>query len=356
MGRINAGPRSAVAVFAVTVALSIGVSVYHLVTHQAPLLPTILGQWSLLALSVAFGGGGYYALSSVETGAERAIIGWRASIAYLLGGLVSGGYAYHEHLTPEVKFGLDSVVFQATFVAVAAGIAGLVIGRQIVSRTRAREDLEATFVELERANERLEEFASIVSHDLRNPLNVAEGRLELAREEYDSEDLDAVTRAHTRMNTLIEDLLTQAREGETVDETQLTDLVNLTENCWRNVATADATLMTDIDRRIHADESRLQQLLENLFRNAVEHVCEDVTITVGEMEGGFYVEDDGPGIPENQRDEVFDAGYSTTDEGTGFGLSIVKQVAQAHGWDVHVSAGSSEGARFEITGVAYSDQ
>ncbi len=76
------------------------------------------------------------------------------------------------------------------------------------------------------------------------------------------------------------------------------------------------------------------------MRNAVEHGGEDVTVTVGELDDGFYVEDDGPGIPENARDNVFDVGYSTTEDGTGFGLSIVKQVADAHGWTIRVTDGS----------------
>jgi PAS domain S-box-containing protein len=206
---------------------------------------------------------------------------------------------------------------------------------------------------LRQQNERLDQFASIASHDLRNPLNVAEGRLELAREECDSEHLDDIARAHERMNALIDDLLTLAREGETVGDTESVDLARLTENCWRNVATAEATLTTDVERSIQADRSRLQQLLENLVRNAVEHGGEDVTVTIGTLADGFYVEDDGPGIPEDEHDNVFEAGYSTAEDGTGFGLSIVKQVAEAHGWDVRVTDGSEGGARVEITGVEF---
>ncbi|MXR40434.1 hypothetical protein GRX01_03570 [Halobaculum sp. WSA2] len=205
--------------------------------------------------------------------------------------------------------------------------------------------------ELERQNEQLEEFASVVSHDLLNPLQVAEGRLELAREEHDSEHLDAVARAHERIDALIDDLLTLAREGKQVNELEPVDMGILTENCWQNVATTDGTLMADVERTFQADRSRLQQLLENLMHNAVEHGGGDVTITVGELDGGFYVEDDGPGIPDDKRDDIFEAGYSTAEDGTGFGLSIVKQVAEAHDWHVRVTDGSDGGARFEITGV-----
>ena len=212
------------------------------------------------------------------------------------------------------------------------------------------EQLRAREQELTRQNDRLEEFTSVVSHDLRNPLNVADGRLELVREECDSEQLDTIARAHERMEALIDDLLTLAHHGETASDIEPVDLATLTENCWRNVATAKATLAVDINRRIRADRSRLKQLLENLIRNAVEHGGEDVTVTVRELDDGFYVEDDGSGIPENARDDVFDVGYSTAEDGTGFGLSIVNQVVDAHGWTIRVTDGSEGGARFEIRG------
>nr|WP_248897169.1 ATP-binding protein [Haloplanus sp. XH21] len=205
--------------------------------------------------------------------------------------------------------------------------------------------------ELSRQNDRLEQFASVISHDLRNPLNVAEGRLELARETGGDEHLDAVEQAHTRMRTLIENLLTLAREGDAAIDRHPVDLASVIEACWGNVDTADATLTVDVDRTVFADESRLKQLFENLIRNAVEHGGDDVTVTVGDLDGGFYVADDGPGIPEDERSHVFDAGYSTRESGRGFGLSIVKQIVEAHGWEISVTESADGGARFEITGV-----
>ena len=204
---------------------------------------------------------------------------------------------------------------------------------------------------LRRKNERLDEFASIVSHDLRNPLNVAVGRLELAREEYDSEHLDEVARAHDRMETLIGDLLTLARDGETVESIEQIDLASLVEECWGGVETAEASLRADTDRTIRADRSRLKQIFENLVRNAIDHAGEDVTVTIGDVDGGFFVADDGPGIPEDARNEVFGTGYSTAAGGTGFGLSIVENIVEAHGWEIRVTESRDGGARFEFTGV-----
>ncbi|WP_281195157.1 nitrogen regulation protein NR(II) [Halorubrum sp. F4] len=225
------------------------------------------------------------------------------------------------------------------------GIDRVGVIRDITDRKRNEE-------ELRRKNERLDEFASIVSHDLRNPLNVATGRLELLREECDSSQIDDIERAHDRMRSLVDDLLTLARAGDELDEAERVELAAIARAAWRNVATRDATLRVDGDLAFSADESRLEGLLENLIRNAIEHGGDEVTVTVGALaDGGFYLEDDGPGIPEDHREAVFESGYTTVEGGTGFGLSIVEQVAEAHGWGVHVTEGTGGGARFEVRGV-----
>ncbi len=208
---------------------------------------------------------------------------------------------------------------------------------------------------LQRENERLDEFASVVSHDLRNPLTVVKGRAELASQTHDDdEDIDAIVEAAGRMQELVEDILTLARQGTAVEETDAVRLADTARNCWRNVETEGASLRVETDTTVLADGSRLQQLLENLVRNAVEHgrATDDdaLTITVGDLDGGFYVADDGVGIPPDERDSVFEAGFST-DDGTGFGLSIVAEVAEAHGWNLELVESADGGARFEIRGV-----
>jgi PAS domain S-box-containing protein len=205
--------------------------------------------------------------------------------------------------------------------------------------------------ELERKTERLEEFANIVSHDLRNPLNVASGHLELVGEDCESPYIEDVERAHERMDSLIEDLLTLAREGESATDRKPVELAAVLAECWETVDTAEASLTADTEQTVLADEPRLKQLFENLIRNAVEHGGSTVTVTIGDLNDGFYIEDTGPGIPEEEAETVFEAGYSTNPEGTGFGLSIVQRIAEAHGWDIRVSDRSGGGARFEITGV-----
>ncbi|MFB6121336.1 MAG: ATP-binding protein [Halobacteriaceae archaeon] len=223
---------------------------------------------------------------------------------------------------------------------------------QWVSAELARQRTTEALAE---QNERLEEFASIVSHDLRNPLNVAEGRLALAREDRDDEDLAAVQEAHEQMRALIEDLLTLAREGEESVETTPLALDVAAREAWTTVDDSAATLVVDTDRVIHADEAATRRLLTNLFRNAVEHAGPDVTVTVGALDGGFYVADDGPGVPAEDRDAVFEAGFTTADAGTGFGLRIVKRVAESHGWSVTLAESDAGGVRFEFEGVAVAE-
>lgn len=199
--------------------------------------------------------------------------------------------------------------------------------------------------------QRLEEFASVVSHDIRNPLNVATGRLALAAEECDSTHLDDVKKALTRIETLVDDLLTLTRNNQEVTDPHVVDLAAVAAECWETVETPQATLENNIDQRVFADKSRIKQVFENLFRNAVEHGGADVTVTIGELDDGFYIEDNGQGIPADEHDNIFENGYSRATDGTGFGLSIVEQVVNAHDWQIRMTDGAAGGARFEITNV-----
>ncbi|QGN06205.1 response regulator [Halorhabdus sp. CBA1104] len=209
--------------------------------------------------------------------------------------------------------------------------------------------------ELQRQNERLEKFASVVSHDLRNPLGVARGSAQLIADECDETDaVDRMDRALTRMDRLIDDVLTLARQGKAAHQPDAVDLAHIAEEAWASVRTESARIDIADSGMIEADPGRLQELLENLFNNAVTHGAEDVTVRVGVADrDGFYVEDDGPGIPSDRREEVFELGYSTADDGTGMGLSIVQQIASAHGWDSEITDGRDGGTRFVFTDVTF---
>lgn len=206
---------------------------------------------------------------------------------------------------------------------------------------------------LKRERDRFERFVGVVSHDLRDPVNVAAGHVELAQEECESEHLTAAAQSLDRMGALIEDLSTAVHEGTVEPQLDAVTLREMGETCWQNVETNAATLDIRTDQRILADESRFQRLLGNLMRNAVEHGGDAVTVTIGELADGFYISDDGRGLPEGDPDALLEYGVSTKTNGTGLGLSIAKEVAQNHDWTLTVRDGDDGGARFEISGVTF---
>jgi signal transduction histidine kinase len=208
--------------------------------------------------------------------------------------------------------------------------------------------------EVERQNERLGRFASVVSHDLRNPLSVARGRIELEREARAnrSENLTAAADALDRMERLIEDVLALARAGDDIDERQPVSLSSMTERAWETVDADGGDLRIESDVTVEADPERLRQALENIFRNSTDHGGADVVITVGGLDDGqgFYVEDDGPGIPPELREQIFEWGVSG-EGGSGLGLAIVETIVEGHGWEITVGESEDGGARFEVTGI-----
>jgi len=241
--------------------------------------------------------------------------------------------------------------------------------------------------ELERRNERLDRFASVVSHDLRNPLSVAEGYLQLARETGETTHLDEAQAALDRIGDLIDDLLELARTGRGIGEIGPVSLSGVATEAWESVETVGHTLRVVDDATVRADRSRLRQLFENLFRNAVEHGSTsprsqdrgdavehgstgsrtgaddavergassggDVTVAVGTLDDGFYVADDGVGIPEEIEDTLFETGVTGAADGTGFGLAIVREIAESHDWRVVASNDEDGGARFEFRDVEF---
>jgi len=232
----------------------------------------------------------------------------------------------------------------------------------------------------------VDRVASVISHDLRNPLDVAKARLRAGREMEAGEDhLEHVEQAHDRMERIIQDVLTLARGEEVIEPEGTVDLGAVAEDAWETVETNGATLdVTDTLPSTVADRDRVKRLFENLFRNAVEHGStsrqpsaddtvehgstggrpsadddvehggEEITITVGRIDDGttgFYVADDGQGIPTDRREVVFRPGYSSDEHGTGLGLAIVRRIADVHGWSVSVTDAAGGGARFEFVDV-----
>ncbi|QLH84413.1 sensor histidine kinase [Halosimplex pelagicum] len=226
---------------------------------------------------------------------------------------------------------------------------------------------------LREQNERLDEFASVIGHDLRNPMGAVKHRIEMARRTGDDRHLDDALSALDRMDELLRDLLRMARQGEKLGETEPVSLAEVARTAWDHIATGESSLVVTEDATVVADRGRLTQLLENLFVNSVEHGSTSprshapehgaagdepgtVEVRVGvDGDGRVVVEDDGRGIPVADRGEVFESGFSTATDGTGYGLAIVRQVARAHGWEAAVTESAEGGARFEFRGVEFAD-
>jgi signal transduction histidine kinase len=236
----------------------------------------------------------------------------------------------------------------------------LVVLRDITEQNERRRRLE-------RQNERLDQFASVVSHDLHNPLTVASGRLELLRDDPSEAHIDAIDDTLDRMESMVDDLRTLAEAGQTVDGTDPVPLAQTAREAWAYAQTDGCTVDVAVDDAVtvQADPDRLLHVFENVFRNAADHNDEAVTVRVGLLDpgpatdggsrSGFYIEDDGDGIPADDRAAVFEQGYTTASDGTGLGLAIVRDMARNHGWDIRVTDGRDGGARFEVTAVDLSE-
>ena len=208
-------------------------------------------------------------------------------------------------------------------------------------------ELRQRLSELEAQNESLEEFVRVVAHDVRSVLGVATGNLQLASEKTDVEELDAVENALERVEELVDGLSEIAREGALIGERSEHKLAIVANEAWNYVESPEASLQIDSSRQLRADGTRLVEVFENLYRNAIEHAGPDVTVRVGTTEAGFYVEDDGPGLQTADQDP-FEFGVSTATDGMGLGLALVETIVEAHGWSIRATDGRDGGARFEI--------
>jgi len=206
-------------------------------------------------------------------------------------------------------------------------------------------DRKLAQLQTEARSEQLETLVGVLTHDIRNPLQIIDTYAALLADELDDDRVTSIRDAVTRISEITEAALSFSRTGALSDIEPLS-VDELAWDAWKSVPTADATLIIDDTQRFHGDRGLMTQLFENLFRNAVEHAGSDSTVTIGLLPDGFYVEDDGPGIPKTLRDKAVEADFSTQ----GLGLAIVQSVARAHGGHLQITDADSGGARFGFTG------
>lgn len=218
------------------------------------------------------------------------------------------------------------------------------IGDAVSTGFRLRE----ASVHLEHERERLEALRSLVSHDLGNPLNLAAGRLDLARTEVESDHLDHVETGLERIDSLSDVGVKFVKVGREVEDRRPVELEVIAPECWKYSGDESGQLVVE-EATVYGESERIRMLLNQLFENAVVHNDGPVTVTVGPLDrGGFYVEDDGDGIGEDDRDHVFERGYTTDPDRAGHGLAVVEEIARAHGWTVSLGEAAETGTRIEV--------
>ncbi|KAB1192615.1 PAS domain S-box protein [Haloferax sp. MBLA0076] len=310
---------------------------------------------------------------------EREIDGLFADIE---AGVVEERYDFEFRFSPEGTETIRWAAARAVPLFAEDGTVSNVLGVMTDLTDRIRREQE-----LAQQNARLEAFARVLSHDIRGPLAVAQGRLGLAREDGNLDHFEHVERAHRRIEEVIDDVRSMACDEQVAIDTSPVALADTAAVAWEMSRSGTENVRLEISDLpvVEADESRVKRLFENLFRNAVEHASTSnrpkpddavehgptgrqnlsddavghgastngtgLVIRIGQLPSrrGFFVEDDGPGIPQSVRDDIFDTGVSSTDDGErGLGLGIVRQIVHTHGWLIRTAESDTGGARFEI--------
>ena len=244
----------------------------------------------------------------------------------------------------------ETVEVEATIALLPADEAGDFDRVGVVRDVTERNEREQR---LERQNERLDSFASMLAHELRNPVAIGQIYANQLPPESSSDAVEYVAEAFERIEDMVDVMLVVARGQEAVSRGSSVALATAAQAAWEQVEAPEATLELDVDSAIEADETYVQHLFRNLFENSIEHGAPDVTVTVGELSNGFYVADDGPGIPAEEREAVFEPGFTTAagQGGTGLGLAFVSELADVYEWTCAVTDSPGSGARFEFDDV-----
>ncbi len=249
----------------------------------------------------------------------------------------------------------------------------MAVMRDVTERKRAEEALRKNedilrrqADELARSNAELEQFAYVASHDLQEPLRMVSSYAQLLAKRYEGRlDSDAdefigyAVDGASRMQALINDLLTLSRVGTTGKEFEPTEcevaLDDAVNNLKLGIEESDATITHDPLPTISADHSQIAQLFQNLIGNAIKFRGEkppQIRISTEKMgeEYLFAVSDNGIGIPSEHHERIFiifQRLHNKEDHpGTGIGLAICKKIVERHGGRIWVDSQPEEGTTF----------
>jgi len=331
-----------------------------------------VGEVSLLTTRVALSDGGSATIRVGEPLApvDRALDGLNRT--FLLVGL----------LTLIVAAGAGWLLASSTtrpmrrMAGVAEGVdGGDLSARMDIGQTRndevrtLAESFNSMLDRLEAAFAGQQAFVADASHDLRTPLTIVKGQLEVLSRNPDPgpEEVrrvtEQVTGATSRMERLVDDLLLLARTDAGVSArkefSELEPLLAAEAEAFRGAAERSVELGSVSRHEVEIDREQMARAVSNLVSNAVSHTVPGGRIEVSAFDSGERVEitvdDDGPGVPAGMRDRVFDrfarvdSSRSSDSGGSGLGLAIVKAITEAHGGEVGCSASPLGGARFTIS-------
>jgi signal transduction histidine kinase len=301
----------------------------------------------------------------------RVAILYLAVFVCVLAALSAGAYAFmaREYAsllqpalgTPEGQAALDAAM-RRVVAAIAAIDAPLIIIVGIASYALARMSIAP----LEAARERERIFAADAAHELRSPLTAIASVAQAARITATSESreaFDTIARSVLEASAIVGDLLTLARSpGRGVLQCEPVDLAALVNSCTREVGPLASSRQIEIQSAaesaiVDGDARRLKELIRNLLENAVRHASGHVRIA-SQRSGRIceiLVEDDGGGVPPEDRERVFERFYRRASDGggAGLGLAIVRWIAHAHNGTVTVGDAPGGGARFTASLPAY---
>ena len=219
---------------------------------------------------------------------------------------------------------------------------------------------------VEVAVRRQQTFVADASHELRSPLTRIRSEIEVDLAHPDRADLAATHRSvleeTTALERLVADLLHLARSDATAGELRR-EAVDLDDIVLSEVRRLRASGGLDVDAggvtaaQIHGDRDQLARLVRNLLDNAARHASRTVTISLAEHGGDavLVVDDDGPGIPLDHHDRVFerftrlDDARTQSSGGTGLGLAICRDIVRRHGGTVAIDPDHAPGARFVVS-------
>ena len=265
------------------------------------------------------------------------------------------------------EISMIEVLVSATSIALILGFFAILIfvvhRGEVIINHRAKAEL-ALRERLNRAEKlaSLGELTSSISHEIRNPLGIIRSTASMLKKRMNKVDPDnslpdIIVEESSRLNDILTDFINFARPRDVkmhacrIDEIIAKNINFLEPKLLETGGKIDMECSADLPE-VYADEAMLYQAFLNVFMNAMQANEEDprvrVTISSGNGSVMLFVDDNGPGVPPDILERIWDPFFTTKEKGTGLGLGIVKNIIEAHAGEIHIYNLEGQGARVEI--------